>query len=51
MTNSAFTDRLIADPVKPPWCNTGSVGPMSDTNKDVTGARLLPTTVSTCSVD
>ena len=46
-----FHWRLIADPVKPPWCNTGSVGPVGGTNKDVTGARLLPTTVSTCPVD
>ena len=46
-----FHWRLIADPVKPPWCNTGSVGPVGGTNKDVTGARLLTTTVSTCPVD
>ena len=39
------------EPVKPPWCNGGSLGPVSGTNKDVTGARLLPTTVSTCHVD
>ena len=46
-----FHWRLIADPVKPPWCNKRSLGPVSGTNKDVTGARLLPTTVSTCPVD
>ena len=46
-----FHWRLIANPVKPPWCNTGSVGPVYGTNTDVTGARLLPTTVSTCPVD
>ena len=46
-----FHWRLIADPGKPPLCNTGSVGPVGGTNKDVTGARLLPTTVSTCPVD
>ena len=46
-----FHGRLIADPVKPSWCNTGSVGPVGGTNKDVTGARLVPTTVSTCPVD
>ena len=40
-----FHWRLIADPVKLPWCNTGSVGPVNGTNKDVTGVRLLPTTV------
>ena len=42
---------LIADSVKPPWCTTGSVGLVNGINKDVTGARLLPTTVSTCPVD
>ena len=46
-----FHWRLIADPIKPPWCNTGSVGPVNGINKDVTGARLLSTTVSTCPVD
>ena len=46
-----FHWRLIADPVKPPWCNTGSVGPVSGTNMHVTGARLLSTTVLTCPVD
>ena len=46
-----FHWRLIADPVKPQWYNTGPVGPVSGTNKDVTGARLLWTTVSTCPVD
>ena len=46
-----FHWRLFANPVKPPWCNTGFVGPVGGTNKDVTGARLLPTTVSTCPVD
>ena len=47
MTKFAFT----ANPVNPPWCNTGSVGPVSGTNKDVTGVRLLPTTASTRPVD
>ena len=42
---------LIADPVKPPWCTTWSVGPVNGINKDVTGVRLLPTTVWTCLVD
>ena len=46
-----FHWRLIADPVKPPWCNIGSVGPVDGTNKDVTCARLLPMTISTCPVD
>ena len=40
-----FHRQLIADPFKSPWCNTGSGGPVNDSNKDVTGARLLPTTV------
>ena len=42
---------LIANPVKPPWYNMGSVGSVNGINKDVTGARLLPTTVLTCPVD
>ena len=46
-----FHWRLIADPVKPPWCNTRCVGPVSGTNKDVTDATLLLTTTSTCPVD
>ena len=40
-----FHRQLIADPVKSPWCNTESGGPVNDSNKVVTGARLLPTTV------
>ena len=46
-----FHWKLIADPFKLPWCNIGSVGPVSGTNKDLTGARLLWTTASTCHVD
>ena len=46
-----FHWRLVANLVKPPWCNTGPVGPVGGTNKDVTGARLLWTTVLTCPVD
>ena len=37
----------IAYPVKPQKCITGSLGPVNGTNKDVSGARLLPTTIST----
>ena len=52
MTNSAFTEGLLLTLLNHhAWCNTGSVGPASGTNKDVTGAILLPTTVSTCPVD
>ena len=51
MAKFAFTDRLIANPVEPPWCTTGSVGPVNGINKDETGAKLLPTTVSTYPVD
>ena len=52
MAKSAFTEGLIiANTVKPPWCNTRSVRPVGGTNKDVTGARLLPMTVSTCPVE
>ena len=43
--------QLIAYPVKPPRCITGSVGPMNGINKDVSGARLLPTTALTYPVD
>ena len=53
-----FLRWLIADPVKPPRCTTGSVGPVNGINKDVIGinkdvigARLLPMTISTYSVD
>ena len=46
-----FQWQFIADSVKPPWCTTGSVGLMNGINKDMTGARLLPTTVSTCAVN
>ena len=43
--------RLIADPVRPLRCTTGSVGPVSGINKDVSDARLLPMTVSTYPMD
>ena len=46
-----FHWRFIVNPVKPPWCNTGSLGPVNGINKDATGAKLLPTTASTCPVD
>ena len=42
---------LFADPVKPPRCTTGSVVPVNDFIKDVSGARLLPTTVLSYPVD
>ena len=42
---------LIADFVKPPWCTTGSVELVNGINKDMTGAKLLPTTTLTCAVD
>ena len=42
---------LITNPVKPPWCNTGPVGSVNGINKDMTGVRLLLTTVLTCPVD
>ena len=43
-----FYWRFIVNPVKPPWCTTGFVGPVNGINKDVTGAKLLPMFVSTC---
>ena len=48
MAKSAFTEELL-----PTLSNHhGAIQePMDGTNKDVTGARLLPTTVSTCPVD
>ena len=46
-----FHRRLFSDPVKSPWCTTGSVKPVNGINKDVRGARLLPTAVLTYPVD
>ena len=46
-----FHWRLIANPVVSPWYNTGFVGSANGINKDVTGARLRQTTVSTCPVN
>ena len=46
MAKSAFK-QLIADPVKPSRWTTESMGPVNGINKDVSDARLLPTTVST----
>ena len=40
-----FHRQLIANPVKPPGCTTGSVRPVSGINKDMSGAGLLQTTV------
>ena len=42
MTKSASTDGF-SDPVKSSRLTTGSVGPVNGINKDVSGARLLPT--------
>ena len=42
---------LIADPVESSRCTTGSMGLVNGINKDVSGARLLPMTASTCPVD
>ena len=41
----------FCQPVKPSRCTTGSVEPVNGINKDVSSARLLPTTVSTYPVD
>ena len=38
-------------PCQPPRCTTGSLGPVNGINKDVSGARMLPTTVSTYPMD
>ena len=42
---------LFADPIKLPRCTTGSMEPVNGINKDVSGTRLLPMTVSTYPVD
>ena len=42
---------LFAIPVKLPMSTTESVGLINGINKDVSDARLLPTTVSTYTVD
>ena len=41
----------FAIPIKPLRCTAGSLGPVNGINEDVSGARLLPTTVSTYPVD
>ena len=41
----------FAVPVEPTRCTTGSLGPVSGINKDVSGVRLLPMTVSTYRMD
>ena len=46
-----FHIQPFAIPIKPPRCTTGSLGPVNHINKDVSGARLLPTTVLTYPVD
>ena len=46
-----FHTRHFTDPIKPQRCTTESVGPVNGIYKDVSGARLLPTTVSTYPVD
>ena len=42
---------LFIVPVRPPRCTSGSLGPMNGINKDVSGTRLLPMTVSTYPVN
>ena len=51
MTKSAFTEGLLPTLSNHHGAIQGLWGPVGGTNKDVTGARLLPTTVSTCPVD
>ena len=46
-----FHSWLFADPVKPWKCTTGTVEPVSGINKDMSGAKLLLTTISTYSVN
>ena len=42
-----FHRQLFADPVKSPRYTVGFLEPVNGINKDVSGARLLPKTVST----
>ena len=46
-----FHTRPFAIPVRPLRCTTGPLGPVNGINKDVSGTRLLPTTVSTYPMD
>ena len=41
----------FVDPVKPQRYTIGSVKPVNGINKDISGARLLPMTISTYPVD
>ena len=45
-----FHRRLFADPVKHWRCTIGPVVPLGGTNRDVCGAKLLPTSLSACQV-
>ena len=46
-----FHRRPFASPVRPLRCTTGSLGPVNGINKDVSGTRLMQTTVSTYPMD
>ena len=46
-----FHRRPFAIPVRPLRCTTGPLGPVNGINKDVSGTRLLPTTLSTYPMD
>ena len=48
---SLLSQMAFCWPVRPLRCTTGSVQPVNGINKDVSGTRLLPTTVSTYPVD
>ena len=50
MAKSAFTDGLLLTLLNHHGALQGR-GPVNGINKDVTGARLLTTTVSICPVD
>ena len=41
----------FAIPVRPLMCTTGPLEPVNGINKDMSGTRLLPTTVSTYPMD
>ena len=41
----------FAVPVRPPRCTTGCLGIVNGINKDLSGTRLVPMTVSTYPMD
>ena len=48
---SLLSQTDFCQPVRPLSCTVGSLGPVNGINKDVSGTRLLPTTVLTYPMD